>query len=313
MHVLITGAAGFIGSHLADALLADGHEVYGIDNLLTGHERNIADGVKFWEGDITGDATDDFWNALTLSFADCEPKVVVHAAASYNDPANIERDALTNVYGTARVVRECEAYDVSRLVYLQTSLCYGLKPPPYPMSVTQPLDPHGSYATSKTAGEWIVRDSGLDYISFRLANIYGPRNLSGPVPTFYKRLKAGESCTIADTRRDFVYIDDAVEVFKRAVYGEGETGVYHVSTGGDYPIETLAAHVEFAMRQRSVWNRMPRGADDTATLLLDPTKTLEHFPGWYAGTEFADGIAKAVAWYDEHGVGDTFTHLRTGT
>ena len=200
MRVLITGIAGFIGSHLADRLLAQGHEVWGIDNLLTGQEGNVADDVAFWEGSII-DGEDD---ALPVVFAEAEPEVVYHAAASYNDPTNIERDMLTNAYGTARVVSECKRAGTRRLIYFQTSLCYGLYSPPHPMSVRQQLNPRGSYAVSKTAGEQTIRDSRLDYVSFRLANIYGPRNLTGPIPTFYQRLRTSQSCTVADTRRDFI-------------------------------------------------------------------------------------------------------------
>lgn len=304
MNVLITGVAGFIGSHLADALIADGHEVWGIDNFLTGQKANVPGDVGFRVGGIDND-----YGILGGLFCDAAPDVVVHAAASYDDPGDIEGDVLTNAYGTARVVTECKEHS-TRLIYLQTSLCYGITPTTHPISPNRPLDPRGSYATSKTAGEWIIRDSGLDYVSFRLANIYGPRNLSGPVPTFYKRLKAGKPCVVADTRRDFVYIDDAVSVFRRAVCGEG-SGVYHVATGGDFPIRLVYQHVLEAMGlpEHPDAEPVPRRPDDAASILLDQTRTVEDFPGWGATTPLEEGIGRAVAWYDEHGVGDTYTHL----
>lgn len=304
MRILITGVAGFIGSHLAERLLDAGHEVSGVDNFLTGRKPNVPTAVKLYEGSIT-DGKDPTNIDFCLHYS--KPDVVVHAAAAYHDPARFDRDMLTNAYGTALVVKACQNHGVSRLVYLQTSLCYGPRPAGDPIPVTAPLNPRGSYAVSKTAGEDLVRESGLDYVSFRLANIYGPRNLSGPVPAFYKQAAAGEPSTIADARRDFVYVDDAVDVFARAVEGEG-AGVYHVSTGTDRPIFDLWEHVaEHVDAPEPI--RVSRGADDVGSLLLDPTRTLRDFPGWQAATPLAEGIEAACHWYEDHGVTAAYTHL----
>ena len=80
---------------------------------------------------------------------------------------------------------------------------------------------------------------GLDFLSFRLANAYGPRNLSGPLPTFYHRLTNNKPCFVMDTRRDFIYIDDLVAVVMKAIDGQGTSGYYHVSSGSDYAIKEL--------------------------------------------------------------------------
>jgi len=285
MKVLVTGAAGFIGSHLAEALPEAGHQVAGIDNYLTGRNGT------WHRGDI---AHSLFPNV----------DVIAHCAASYNDPTNWGRDLKTNALGTARVAAHARNIG-ARVVYFQTSLCYGIKPPPYPIPPSHPLDPAGSYAVSKTAGEMYLRDSGAPFISFRLANIYGPRNLSGPIPTFYKKLKAGKGCTVVDSRRDFVYVDDAVDVFVKGVESEA-TGVFHVSTGGDYPIFDVWAAV--ANHVPGECDLKPRGEDDAPSILLDSTKTQTEF-GWKATTTLEEGIGKAVEWYNQHGVGDTFTHL----
>src|SRR5262249_49600349 len=86
---------------------------------------------------------------------------------------------------------------------------------------------------SKTGGEQYVDLGGLDYISFRLANAYGPRNLSGPLPTFYQRLTTGKSCFVMDTRRDFIYIDDLIDCVMKAIACKGSKGYYHISHGHD--------------------------------------------------------------------------------
>lgn len=291
--VLITGAAGFIGSRLAEALLGHGDDVTGIDNLSTGRPDNFP-GDDLIVGDILTDLPNKPFD------------LIYHCAASYRDRGDWERDAKTNVLGTIEVIRLAQNSD-ARLVYFQTSLCYGPNPES-PVRLDAPLDPRGSYAVSKTAGEAFIRDSGLEYVSLRLANIYGPRNLSGPIPTFYQRLIDEQPCTIVDSRRDFVYIDDLVWVAVNAA--KQGSGPYHISSGTDYSIAELYEAVLAELDADPVEPRvLPRGADDVATLLLDPSETEREF-GWTAQTPLADGIAKAVAWYRQNGVAETFTHLQ---
>jgi UDP-glucose 4-epimerase len=308
MKVLITGGAGFIGSHLADQLLDSGREVLVIDNFATGRRDNLAPHRRrtLVEGSIADGAL------VESAFRLFGPDVVVHAAASYKDPENWPEDARTNVLGTAQVVRACRAAGVRRLIYFQTALCYGLRPLEQPITLSCPVRPTGSsYAISKTAGEHYVELSGLDWISFRLANAYGPRNLSGPLPTFYHRLTQGKPCFVADTRRDFIYIDDLVGVVLKAIDGAGERGVYHISTGSDFAIKELfdAALQALKLRLDREVEIRPRAADDAPTILLDPTKTQRDFQ-WRAGTPLSDGVARAVAYYRRCGVSQTFTHLK---
>ncbi|MBE0696814.1 MAG: NAD-dependent epimerase/dehydratase family protein, partial [Anaerolineaceae bacterium] len=178
MKILITGGAGFVGSHLADRLLARRDEVLVIDNYATGRRDNLSEkpGLKIVEGTI---ADDKLVNRVFDEFA---PEVVVHAAASYKDPHNWVEDARTNALGTAVIVKVSERLNIKRLVYFQTALCYGLHPIEQPITLDHPLRPfESSYAISKTAGENYIFLSGLDAVSFRLANAYGPRNVSGPL------------------------------------------------------------------------------------------------------------------------------------
>ncbi len=126
---------------------------------------------------------------MTGAFDRFAPEVVVHAAASYKDPEDWASDAATNVLGTSLVARAARRPRSGGFIYLQTALCYGLHPLEQPITLDHPILPTASsYAISKTAGEQYVALSGLDWQSFRLANAYGPRNLSGPLPTFYSRL-----------------------------------------------------------------------------------------------------------------------------
>ena len=162
----------------------------------------------------------------------------MHAAASYKDPEAWAEDAATNTLGTANVVRAAERADVERLIYFQTALCYGTQPLEQPITLDHPLRPDSSYAISKTAGEQYIELSRLDWVSLRLANAYGPRNVSGPLPTFFSRLTSGKPCFVMDTRRDFIFVDDLIEVVLAALDGTGH-GHYHVASGSDYAIKEL--------------------------------------------------------------------------
>lgn len=304
--VFITGGAGFIGSHLADRLLARGDAVYVIDNYATGRRDNLKPhkNLTVIEDTIT--------NAKVVHkiLNDFKPNAVVHAAASYKDPNNWEEDCLTNTLGTAIVLKATQEADAaSRLIYFQTALCYGLKPVEQPITLSHPILPGGSsYAISKTAAEEYVHLSGLDYVIFRLANAYGPRNISGPLPTFYKRLTAQQACFVMDTRRDFVYVDDMVDCIMKSIDGQGK-GTYHLSSGRDFSIQELFEETLDAMKLKIKIDVRPRQADDVFSILLDPSKTSTDF-GWQVSTPLKEGVRRTIEYYNTYGIEETFTHLK---
>jgi UDP-glucose 4-epimerase len=307
--VLITGGAGFLGSNLADRLLARGDQVVVIDNFETARRDNLTpdDRLTLIEGSIADN------DLVSRTFDEHEPEAVVHAAASYKDPENWYGDALTNVAGTVNVVRASERRGVGRLIYFQTALGYGLHPLEQPITLSHPMQPGGSsYAISKTAAEEYIFLSKLDYISFRLANAYGPRNLSGPLPTFFQRLTTGKPCFVMDTRRDFIYVSDLVEVVTGALDGRGRRGPYHISSGRDFSIKELFDSTVKALGihlDRDVEVR-PRNPDDVATILLDPSETESDFD-WRTTTPLEVGVAAAVDYYRSHGIEQTYTHLKS--
>jgi UDP-glucose 4-epimerase len=306
--VLITGGAGFIGSHLADRLLARGDEVLVIDNFATARRDNLSQHAQLTlvEGTIVDPALVD------TTFASFEPEVVAHAAASYKDPDDWREDSATNAAGTANVVKAAEAEGVRRLVYFQTALCYGLHPLEQPITLDHPLRPEdSSYAISKTAGEYYVRLSGLDWVSLRLANAYGPRNVSGPLPTFFQRLTEGKPCFVMDTRRDFIYVQDLIDLVVAALDGQGSGGAYHASSGADFSIKELfdATVAALALDPAPEVEVRERSADDAFTILLDPSRTVDEF-GWKPETPLEKGVTESIAYYREHGNAETYPHLR---
>jgi len=305
--VLITGGAGFLGSHLTDKLLDEGDEVLVFDNFDTGYRENLTeqDGLTIVEGTITDR------DQVDAVFKDFNPDVVAHAAASYKDPDAWEEDVDVNAHGTLNVLRASEETDVDRIIYFQTGLSYGIHADQVPIPLDHAQRADSSYAITKTTGEHYVELSGLDYVTFRIANIYGPRNRSGPAPTFYSRLSNGQQCFVVNSRRDQMYVEDMIDLFVMAVKGKGH-GAYHVSSGEDRPVKDMFDLIVEAMGvelDEDVEVR-PRPDDDAETMLLDPSRTIEDF-GWKPTTTMEEGIPKTVEWYENNEVGPTYTHLKS--
>ncbi len=306
MRVLITGGAGFIGSNIADQLLARGDDVLILDDFTTGLRRNVPEhrNCRLIEASIVDAAK------VASTFADFSPDVVIHAAASYKDPDDWEQDSLTNVLGTVNVVKAASALPKPRLIYFQTALCYGVSPAKQPVPLDLPIDPaNSSYAISKTAAEQYIHVSGIDYISFRLANAYGPRNVSGPLPTFFQRLSQGKGCYVVDTRRDFIFVEDLVSCVLPAIDGKGH-GTYHISSGSDVSIEELydAVVASMGIEPAVAVEKRERAPEDALTILLEPDRAQQDF-NWSVSTPLSEGVAKAVAYYQEYGISETYTHL----
>jgi UDP-glucose 4-epimerase len=308
MKVLITGGSGFIGSHTTDRLLARGDQVLVIDNYATGRRDNLTPHInlKVIEGTIADP------ELVNRTFDEFQPDRVIHAAASYKDPNDWAEDARTNVVGTSLVVQAAERLKVKRFIYFQTALCYGLKPLEQPITLSHPVRPEGSsYAISKTAGENYIALSSLEFLSFRLANAYGPRNLSGPLPTFYQRLAAGKKCFVMNTRRDFIFVSDLVDVVIKALDGMGQSGFYHISSGSDYAIKELfdATISALGITLQEPVEERERNPDDVYSILLDPSKTNRDF-AWKITTPLAVGVSRAIEYYKKFGISETFTHLK---
>lgn len=279
----MTGAAGFIASHLSERLKAAGHTLVGIDNLETGRPENWGDLGDIYEESI---AERDVLYGIANRV---KPDLIVHAAASYSNPNYWHRDTDTNVTGSINVAIAAKHHD-ARVIYFQTA-----------------LPPISSYAISKIAGEEYLRLSGVPLTVFRLANMYGPRNVSGPIPTFYKRLTAGEPCTVVNTARDMVYVDDLVDACMAAIEREA-LGRFDICSGDHLPIERLYRAVADELGVDTEPGRANAGSDDVKQMQLDGTLAITRLD-WKPKVGLAEGVAAAVAWYREHGVAQTFTHL----
>jgi UDP-glucose 4-epimerase len=241
VRAVVTGGAGFIGSHVVDALLARGDEVHVVDNLASGRRANVAEGAALHELDIR--------EPLGGLFDEVRPETVLHLAAQADVGTSVEQpllDAEVNVLGTLNVLEAARPHSAQVVFSSTGGAIYGECE--RPAREDDPRRPVSPYGTAKLAAEEYLatwnRLHGSRHVTLRFANVYGPRQLAklegGVVAIFADRLRAGKSVTIfGDGRqtRDFVYVGDVVEALLAAIGRDG--GPYNVGTGDETSVLEL--------------------------------------------------------------------------
>lgn len=240
-NVLITGGAGFIGSHIVDLLIENGYCVFVVDNLSSGSESNLNKAVKFYNLDINSDKLEEV-------FAQNKIDYVFHLAAQPSVSGSIKnptQDATENILGSINVLKFAKKYGVKKFVTASTAAVYG---------VLQylPVDENHStkclsfYGISKLTMEKYIELFGIDYIIFRLANVYGPRQNAhgeaGVVAIFADKMKNNENITIdgdGEQTRDFVYVADIARAFLQAIESDVKNEIINVSTNTSISINKL--------------------------------------------------------------------------
>lgn len=250
MNYIVTGGAGFIGSHLSGALAAEGHEVTIIDDLSSGRRENIAqlatrDNVTFLEGSIR-DRT-----FLDRHFQGADG--VFHQAALVSVPRSIEDPVLNhaiNITGTLDVLLASRDAGVRKLVFASSAAVYG-NLPDLPKREDMPVDPQSPYAVAKLTGEFYCRLFsdlyGIRTVALRYFNVYGPgqdplSDYAAVIPKFIQRLKSGNPPIIfgdGEQTRDFVFVNDVVAANIKAMQSD-TTGIYNVASGNQTSVNNLA-------------------------------------------------------------------------
>ena len=253
MRVLLTGGAGFIGSHVAEALLERGHEVALVDDLSSGKRANVPEGAVFYEADVRAGCGEVF-----VGF---RPEALSHQAAQMDVRRSVREpdfDADVNVIGTVRLLQNCVRHDVSRVVFASTGGAVYGEQREFPAPEDHPQYPVSPYGVSKLAGERYLHyyhaQYGLSYRALRYANVYGPRQdphgEAGVVAIFCGNLAAGRPSTIFGTggqTRDYVHVHDVARANVLALEKEAPSEAYNVGTG----IETSVNQIYDLLRQAS--------------------------------------------------------------
>ena len=288
--VLVTGGAGFIGSHLTQHLALLGAQVRVLDNLSTGYRKNL-DGiaVSLFEGSIL-DAS-----VLHKAISGCS--LVFHEAAFVSVPESFD-DAdscfATNIKGTSNVMKAAERASCDRVMFASSAACYGSSPE-LPSSETDTVSAESPYAQSKVMGEQLMKDAQVDAVSLRYFNVFGPRQdpeseYAAVIPRFACAALAGEPCHIygdGEQTRDFTYVSDIAEAFFTVAGSDLVGEAVNVGSGGTYSINRL---VELLGGEKTNIPKRPGEPDQT---FADVTR-IEAATGWRAKVSFEEGVAQML-------------------
>jgi UDP-glucose 4-epimerase len=314
--VLVTGAAGFIGSNLVARLLADGHRVIGVDDLSSGRLSNLAPARATAGGRFQFDTLDVTSDAFAALVARMRPTTIVHLAAQVDVRVSVEQpleDARLNLLGTLQVLEAARRNGVRRVVYAASIAGYGDPPAdqlPITEQVTTPaISPYG--VSKRAGGDYVLAygaTHGLEGVVLTLANVYGPHQSTagegGVVAIFAGRMLDGAPCTIfgdGEQTRDFVFIDDVVDAFARAATLPSVAGERMlIGTGVATTVNELFAHCAEASGYAHPPVHGPERAGEVRHSVVDASLA-NAVLGWAPWTSVADGVRATIAWAAEAG------------
>lgn len=313
MRTLVTGAAGFIGSSLVDRLLADGHQVVGVDNLSTGSASNLEQAGR-WRGPagdrFTFVPADVRATDLAGIVARAEPDIVFHLAAQVDLRASVTdplHDASCNVLGTINVLEACRRSGVRRIVYAASGGSRYGAPLRIPVSESTEPDPLSPYAAAKFSGEVYLRAYAEMYdmapISLGLANVYGPRQNpygeAGVIAVFGSRLLRRQPVTVygdGTASRDYVYVGDVVDAFVRAGAAPLTTvGAFNIGTGRQTTTNEVHRLISAALGGTPPPDYADARPGEVHAIALDITKAAKHL-GWAPAVDLEQGLRLTIRW-----------------
>jgi UDP-glucose 4-epimerase len=302
--VLVTGGAGFIGSHVADAFLSAGHQVFAVDNLVHGRVANVDPAVTFFQADLRDRA------ALEGIFGRARPEIISHHAALVSVRESLDRPedyAAVNVLGGLNLLELARRTGVRKFIYANTGgALYGEGRDQAPFREDRAPNPLDAYGASKLAFEHYLNvyrhNFGLDYVSLRYANVYGPRQdpygEGGVVAIFAEHMIAGRPCTIngnGEKVRDFVYAGDVAQANLMAM--DRGSGVYNIATGVPTNIKTIFRDLRAAAPGYDLDPRYgPDKPGEVWSSCLDASLARREL-GWAPAVSLADGLARTLVYF----------------
>ncbi|RPJ61837.1 MAG: NAD-dependent epimerase/dehydratase family protein [Acidobacteria bacterium] len=304
MKVLVTGGAGFIGSHIVDALLQAGHDVSVVDDLSTGSRENLSQRARFYRVDIRQDALADVFRRES-------PEAVCHQAARANVRESMlepELYADVNILGSLNLLQCCRQFSVRKVVYASTGGAVYGEPRELPVREDHPINPLDPYGTSKHTVEHYLflyqAHYGIEYTALRYPNVYGPRQNpygeAGVVAIFANQMLRGQAPLIngtGDQERDFVFVADVVKANLLALTrGDGE--ILNIGSG----IGTSVNQIFNLLAQECGYPHPaqygPAKPGEVSRIFLDATQAWEKL-GWRPTIAVAEGLRQTVTWFRE--------------
>lgn len=302
MRVLVTGGAGFIGSHVSDLLIEAGHEVAVVDDFSSGKKENVAEKATLHELDIrTGCAP---------AFEEFRPEAVVHHAAQMDvrrSVAEPDFDADVNILGTVRLLENCVKHGVSKFIFASTGGAIYGEQDEFPATEEHPQRPVSPYGVSKLAGErylfYYHAQHSLPYVALRYANVYGPRQdphgEAGVVAIFSGRLARGETSTIngaGDQTRDYVYVGDVARSNLLALEGDVPSGAYNIGTGVETSVNELYELLREGAGKDLPPERGPAKPGEQMRSCVD-IALAERVLGWRPEVEASAGLKETLRYF----------------
>jgi UDP-glucose 4-epimerase len=302
MKILVTGGAGFIGSHIADTLISAGHSVVVLDDLSTGHRENLNPAAKFHQADIRD-------TRLRELFADEKFEVVVHQAAKANVRESMEQPLLyadVNVLGSLNLLECARLNGVRKFIYASTGGAVYGEPQSLPVTEAHPINALDPYGASKHHVEhylYLYRANyRLQYTVLRYPNVFGPRQdpfgEAGVIAIFTNRMLRNETVTINGTgeqQRDFVYVGDVARANLLSLdKGDGE--IFNIGSGCGTNINKLTDHLRELTHYALEPKHGPAKLGEVYKIYLDASKAKQRL-GWEVQTKLGDGLAKTVEYF----------------
>ena len=300
--ILVTGGAGFIGSHVVELFLEKGYEVIIIDDLSTGRESNIDPRAKFYKMDIRSPEVREV-------FAAERPDYVSHHAAQMDVRHSVAQplfDADVNILGSINLIECAKEFGVKRFVYIATGGAVYGEPERVPCDETHPVNPICPYGASKHTVEHYLfmyhANYGLNYMVLRYPNVYGPRQNphgeAGVVAIFTGKMLAGESVTIngdGDQTRDYVYVGDCAYANYLAVTVDHKPGIYNLGWGRPTSVNDIFETLTKIIAYPHPANHGPAKVGETRHIYLDSSKIKADL-GWTPTLTLQEGLEKTVAY-----------------
>jgi UDP-glucose 4-epimerase len=302
MKIVVTGGAGFIGSHVVELYLSRGHEVIIVDNLVTGKRENLHPKARFVEVDIRDPKAGDLIRAE-------KPDVVNHHAAQMDVRKSVADpifDAQTNILGTINLLTASRDAGVKKFLFVSSGgAAYG-EQEIFPAPETHPTWPVSPYGVSKRSGElyahFFMAEYGLAFVAMRYANVYGPRQdphgEAGVVAIFSGRMLRGEPVTVngdGKQTRDYVYVGDVARMSQLALETDA-TGPVNVGTGIETDVNELAALILEAAKGKSEVRHGPAKSGEQKRSVVDIGRAADVFK-WKPEVSLRDGLARTVEFF----------------